>query len=96
MSLPYGFYQYGWGRHPAAIKPNRDVYYRDWMPPLRSVRLAKGILWSKGFGLFDQHDRDIVPDLVNQPAGLADQAIFGLCEVNLPLALGQARMSSSS
>jgi hypothetical protein len=45
----------------------------------------------KRSGLIDEHNGDVIPNFVNQPARFADQPVFGVVEVNFPLALGACK-----
>ncbi len=48
------------------------------------------------FGFVDEHDGDIIPDFMEKPAVVANEAVARLVETNVSPHFGQARISSRS
>jgi hypothetical protein len=48
----------------------------------------RGLLFADGLGFFDQHDRDIIADFIDQLAVFAYQTILRTVQVDIALAFG--------
>jgi hypothetical protein len=67
---------------------NADTPHQYPLCILRTLGCSLCGIRGEGFGLFNQHDRNLVFDFIDQTARFTDQTVFGLVQIDIPFTFG--------